>query len=500
MAKTTNGYYISNVTESVQREGGRRSWSSTVRATWHRHHEILHNAGSLVATTGVTSLLGFGYWAVAARLYTQREVGYSSAEISAMSVLGTIGMFGMGTLLIGELPRSRSRGLVAAALLTSGFGSLVLGIGFAILAPEINTRLQAIVGTPSRAMLFVVGVVLTGVTLVADSATIGLLRGGLQLTRNIAFTGAKLLALPVAAVGLNKAFGVGITASWVAGMLLSLLIVAESLRRTGSLSLPRPDWKGLRKLGKTVMAHNWLNLSVGLPYSLIPVLVAIVVSPSASGAFYIAWMLSSFLYAIPAALSTVLFAVASSNPKALARKLRFTLSVSLLIGLPGMAALALGAHFALRLFGEKYAIEATLPLQLLVLAYLPTICEVHYVAVCRAAGKISRAAVVLTTFAALEVTAAVIGGRMDGLNGLALGILTALLFEGLLITPTVLRAAAGYGRHRGAASHSKSQNSLKKHENAYRLVTTNTQRREPGGPLGSQPRLGPPKSHSNTKA
>ena len=121
------------------------------------------------------------------------------------------------------------------------------------------------------------------------------------------------------------------------------------------------------------MAHNWLNLAIGLPYSLIPVLVAVVVSPSANAAFYIAWMLSSFLYVVPAHLSTVLFAVASSNPQAMARKLRFTLLVSILIGLPGMAVLGLGAHLALSIFGGNYAGEATLPLRLLVLAYLPTI-------------------------------------------------------------------------------------------------------------------------------
>ena len=435
------------------RDATSQRWFSSVEAAWHKHHEILRNAGSLIATTGVTSAMGFAYWAVAARLFTQREVGYGSAAVSAMTVLGTIGMFGLGTLLIGELPQRRhSGGLVAAALLVSGFGSLVLGLGFAIVVPSISQRFEAITGSPGRAMLFAAGVALTGVTLVFDAATIGLLRGGLQLTRNVAFTAVKLLALPVAAISLHGGLGIGIAESWVAGMLLSLVAVALSLRSKSALILPRPDWRVLKDFGKTVMAHNWLNLAIGLPYSLIPVLVAVVVSPSANAAFYIAWMLSSFLYVVPAHLSTVLFAVASSNPGAMARKLRFTLSVSILIGLPGMAILGLGAHLALSIFGANYASQATLPLRLLVLAYLPTISEVHYVAVCRAAGRVSRAAVVLTTFAAVEVAAAVVGGVSAGLNGLSFAILAVLVAEGLVITPTIIRAAAGYGRHRRAAS------------------------------------------------
>ena len=191
--------------------------------------------------------MGFAYWAVAARLFTQREVGYGSAAISAMTVLGTIGMFGLGTLLIGELPQRRhSGGLVAAALLASGFGSLVLGLGFAIVAPSISRRFEEITGSPGRALLFAAGVALTGVTLVFDSATIGLLRGGLQLTRNVAFTAVKLLALPVAAISLNRGLGIGITESWVAGMLLSLVAVAVSLRSHGR-SYPSPARLGKPK-------------------------------------------------------------------------------------------------------------------------------------------------------------------------------------------------------------------------------------------------------------
>ena len=66
---------------------------------------MLKNASSLLATTGVTSAMGFAYWTVAARLMSQRAVGFGSATVSAITLLATIGMFGLGTVLIGELPR-----------------------------------------------------------------------------------------------------------------------------------------------------------------------------------------------------------------------------------------------------------------------------------------------------------------------------------------------------------------------------------------------------------
>jgi O-antigen/teichoic acid export membrane protein len=440
---------------------GRLPLPASVVAVWRRHGDLLHSASALVGTTGVTALLGFVYWAVAARLFSQRSVGYGSAAVSAMTLLGTIGMLGMGTVLIGELPRRRPRaGLVAAALITAGVGSLVLGLTFVVVAPHVSDRFDYIGGGLGQAALFATGVTLTGVALVFDQATIGLMRGGLQLSRNVIFAAAKLLALPVAAIILHDQFGVGILSAWVAGTAASLIPVAIRLQLTGTSVLPSPDWAVLRGLGRTALAHNWLNLAITVPQTLIPVLVTVVVSPSANAAFYAAWTLAGFLKIIPTHLSTVLFAVAAADPKVIARKLRFTLRLSLLIGLPGMAVLGLGAHFALSLFGASYARAATVPLWLLVIGYIPGIPKVHYMAVCRATGRIPRAAAVLTAAATMEVAAAALGGASGGLKGLSFALLAVFTFEGLVTTPPVLRAAMGHGRHRHAASPTAATDNL----------------------------------------
>ena len=436
----------------LRRTAPRSAWAAVI-AAWRRHRDLLANVGSLVASTGVSSLLGVVYWMFASRLFTQEEVGYGSAAISAMTLLGEIGIFGLGTLLIGELPRRTARaGLVSAALLACALGSLVLGLGFALVAPHVSENFARMIGTPARAGVFAAGVAVTGVTLVFDQATIGLMRGGIQLARNIAFAIVKLLALPAAAIILHDQFGVGITLSWVAGMALSLVLVAVRLWFAGEPVLTRPDWGVLRGLGKTAMAHNWLNVGMTMPYYVLPVLVTLIVSPAANAAYYIALMLSGFLFIVPTHLSTVLFAVVAADPKVVARKLRFAIRVSFLIGLPGMIALILGAHLALSLFGRGYAAVATLPLCLLVLGYPASVPKALYIAVCRASGKISRAAVVLTACSCMEIAAAAAGGLAGGLTGLAIALLAARYVEALVTTPPVIRAALGHGRHRRAES------------------------------------------------
>jgi O-antigen/teichoic acid export membrane protein len=415
---------------------------ATVRNAVQRNQDLLRNAGSLAATTGLTSLFGFVFWIIAAKEFNRTEVGYGSAAINAMSLLGTVGMFGLGTMLIGELPRRRERGgLMTASLIASSLGSLVLGLAFPLVVGAFGLHFPEISGTLPRLLLFAFGVMLTGGTLVFDEGTIGLMRGGVQLSRNLAMSALKLVALPVTAVVLHDGFGVGIMLAFVIGTVVSIVPAIIMLARSGSRILHRPDWGLLRRLAKVAMAHNWLNLAIATPPKLIPVLVTIAVSPSANAVFYVAWMIASFLFMVPVHLSTVLFAIASASPEVIAEKLRFVLRLSLLIGLPVMVVLAIGAHFALNLFGHDYAVLGTVPLWLLILEYIPQMPKAQYIAVCRATGKVGKAAIVLSATATAEFASIIIGGKMGGLDGLSFAYLIVSIVEGAITAPTVLRAA-----------------------------------------------------------
>jgi O-antigen/teichoic acid export membrane protein len=424
------------------------AWES-VSAAWRSHRDVLGNALTLASTTGVTSAFGFAYWAAAARFFSQQAVGYGSAAVSAMTLIGTAGMLGMGTVLIGELPRREQRGgLVSAALITSALGSLLLGLAFAVFAPSVSRSFDYMSGTIGQQALFVAGVMVTAVSLIFDQATIGLLRGGIQLSRNIVFSLAKLLVLPGAAIVMGRGLGTGVLAPWVIGTAVSLAWSAIRLRSGNIDIFPSPDWALLRGLGRTALAHNWLNLAITVPQTIIPVLVTLVISPAANAVFYASWTISGFMKILPTHLSIVLFAVIAAEPRVMARKLRFTLLLSLLIGLPGMALLGAGAHLILSLFGPGYARSGTVVLWLLIAGYLPGIPKMHYLAVCRSSGRIAHAAAVLSVAAGMEVAATVLGGLSGGLRGVALALLIVYTIEGLVTLPSVLRAAGGRGRRR----------------------------------------------------
>jgi O-antigen/teichoic acid export membrane protein len=419
-----------------------------VAGIWQKNKDLLANAISLFGSTVINSTLGFAFWAVAARMFTATEVGFGSSAISAMTVLSTIGMFGLNTLLIGELPKRESKGgLIYAALLTAAAGSFVLGLAFALGARFFGKSFANISSDPQQFVIFVGGVTIIGMSLVFDEATIGLLRGKLQLWRNFLFVTIKLLLLPATALVMHDKFGAGIVASWVGGAVLSIGIMVLQLLLRRERVFQAPDWGSLKQLGGLTLIHNWLNLAISVPWMILPVLVSLTVGQNATGAFYLAWMLSAFLRVIPIHLATVLFAVASENIQGLAPKLRFSLRTSMLIGIPAVLVLSAGSPLILSLFGAKYASTGTISLILLSLGYLPTVPKVFYIAVCRATGSITRAANILTLTAILELAGAIIGGKEAGLTGFGVGLLAASMLEGAITAPSVLRAAR-VARHR----------------------------------------------------
>jgi len=428
--------------------------SSKVRDLWQRNQDLLRNAGSLAATTGLTSIFGFVFTIVAARIFDPHAVGWGNTAINEMQLFGTIGMFGLGTMLIGELPkRERDRGgLFAASVATSGIGSAVLGLVFAAIVGlyfSDERHLPGIGGTIGQIALFVIGTCLTGATLVFDEGMIGMLRGGIQLWRNMALSGIKLVALPIAFFILmdkHDKFGVGLSEAYVLGIIGSLIPVSIMLSRSGTRIAHRPDWQSLRRLLPVAINHNWLNLAMATPSRIIPIIVTVAVGADKSAVFYVAWMISSLLFMVPVHLGTVLFALASASPEVVAEKLRFVLRVSVLIGLPVMAVLAIGAHFMLGFYDTPknhfiYSHLGTVPLWLLIIGYIPQMPRAQFIAVSRATNKVGQAAGLVCFFAFCEFASIFLGGKYGGLNGLSFAYLGVLIMEGLVTAPTVLRAA-----------------------------------------------------------
>ena len=406
---------------------------------------LLGTTISLLATTMVTTVLGLAFWWVAARMLPLSQVGYGSAAVSALTLVGTFGMAGMNTVLIGYLARSpeHANGLLTAAMYACGLVSALLASGFWLVTAVMLPRAAPYLHSGTEAVTFIAGSALTGAALVLDQALLGTIGGSLQLWRNAAFAVAKLVALAGLAAAWHDQFGTSILVAWVAGTALSLVPVGVLLRRRGMRLAARPEWRVLRGLGRASVSNTWLNNMLQAPVLVMPMLVTGTLSAADGGAFYVAWTVVIVAVLLPFHFTTALYAASAADPRGLAAKLRFSLRISLLAGLAGVPLVIACAHPLLRLFGAGYAARAAVPLELLIMGYFGSVLKNHYIALCRISGRITQAGIYATVSTVVRLGAAVAGALSGGLVGLSIALLLVMTAEGVVVIPPVRAALNG---------------------------------------------------------
>ncbi len=408
----------------------------------HANSHLLRNAGSMLGTTVVTSLLGVIFWWLAAHDFSTTAVGVAAAAVGAMTLLGFLATLGLGTLLMGELPLldSGHRALINAALAITAATGVALGGLFAAIAPSVSSNLEPLRADPVALASFSLGVGLTALAFVLDQALIGLLRGGLQLRRNAVFALAKLVALVPIGLLVADAGAPWIYSAWAVGVALSLLVVLRYFGQRDGDSI-RPDFALLRGMRLSAASHHAFNLALHIPSLLLPVLVVGLVSASANASFYIAWMIAGLLVMVPVSLGTVLYPIGSRDPSRMAQGLRLTLSISLGLGFAANLFLIPAAAPILEIFGSSYAEQGATPLHILALGVFPLTFKTLYVAVHRVQRRLGRALPIVWGGTLLELAGAIVGAKVGGgLTGVATGWLVAVCVEGAVMARDVLRA------------------------------------------------------------
>lgn len=405
---------------------------------------LIANAVSLMGTTAITSGLGVAYWWVAARGFSKASVGFASAAVSAMTLVATLASLGLGTMLMGELPQLRTgrERLIRTSLAVSAALAAGLGAVYCLLAPVLSDDLAPLRADAPNAAVFVVGTVVTAVGLVCDQALIGLLRGSVQLRRNVVLATSKLVILAGLALAVAGASGMSLFATWVAGSVLSLAVVVRLLARgreePGAQTSTRREL--LRAIAGRAVEHQTLNLALKAPILALPVLVVALLSTESNASFYIAWMMANLLAVVSGSLAGVLYAVGAADASALAEKIRMTLRLSWMVSIASVAVIVVLADPLMRIFGASYADDGTWPLRILAASVIPLVVKNHYVTVCRIRRRFRQATILVWAGSVLEIGAAAAGAAIAGLDGLSLAWALVIALEAIVMAPTVLAA------------------------------------------------------------
>jgi O-antigen/teichoic acid export membrane protein len=403
---------------------------------------LVANSGAVAIGNGSTAILGFAYWWLAARFISPEAVGISSALISAMGLIGQLGEGGTGTLLMGQMSvheQRRRHGLAAAAgLITivscSSVAVICLGIARAVMPGR-----ELFSSGPWIPSLLLLGCGTTGLALVIDHAFVGLFLSQLLMYRNMIFSVTKLLLL----LGIHSIWNfcddiTTIVLSWVVGIVASCVVIVGLALRRGSVLICRPDFRLLLSLLPTFLSHHSLNVMAQAPPLAIPMVVSVVVSPTANAAFYTVWMLLIIASMVPGALTNVLYTIGTNDRHALAPRLRFSLLLSLAFSAGVSLVFYAFAHQILETFNHTYALIATSSLQLLGLSLLSGTIRFHYIAIVRVHNQMRAAFTVLAASGIGSIAFATYGGWAFGLRGLTIGWMLAGFIEAAFMLNTVV--------------------------------------------------------------
>lgn len=396
---------------------------------------LFRNAYALMAATVLTSALGMGFWAVAARLYETETVGRASAAIAAMLLMCNAAQLNLSVGLMRFLPVSRGserRVIVVSYAVATGAG-LLAGTGFLLVAPRVSAEV-GFLRDPDFAALFVVGVVSWVVFSLQDAALTGIRRTMWVPVENLVFGLLKLVLLWLVAPTLADH---GILAAWVASMVIMLvpvnwLIFGRFLRRHGP-TVRDPRMPAVRDMARFVGGDYVGTLLSHTSTTALPLLVIGIAGPAESAVFFVAWTIGSALDFIATGTASSFLVEGARRQDHVHRFRQAAVRRAALLLLPAVAVTCLAADLLLSVFGEEYR-EARWALVVLALAAVPRMLLLLRLAHLRVQRRVA-------TVVGLQALAC---GTMLGLStvGLQLGGGSLAVAGSWLVTETLVWAVA----------------------------------------------------------
>ncbi|MBZ9639162.1 polysaccharide biosynthesis C-terminal domain-containing protein [Streptomyces sp. PSKA30] len=352
--------------------------------------QLFRNAYALMLNTGISALLGLGYWLVAARYYSEAAVGQGSAAIAAMKLLAGL----TAVTLTGALARfipvaGRTTGRLILRTYAGSSLVVALAAGVFLLTLDVWGPSYRFLHGPVPAVGFVVAVVAWNLLTLQDGVLTGLRSALWVPVGNTVFSAVKLGLLAAFAVAIPMT---GVFVSWVAAIATSVLplgwlvfrrLVPRHVKATEEQATPPT----LGEVGRFLAGDYTGSLfSLAVVY-LVPVIVAAQVSSEDNAYFYITATIGGTVNLLAINMGASLTVEGSHDPGRLAANTRAALKRMARIMLPVAALLFFGAPWILGVFGAGYADAATPLLRWFALGAVLRVVMETYLAVLRAQSR-----------------------------------------------------------------------------------------------------------------
>ena len=323
---------------------------------------LFRNAYALMLNTGISAVLGLGFWLAAARYYSDSAVGQGSAAIAAMKFLAGLTAVTLTGALARFIPVAGPR-TGRLIFRTYAGSSLIVALAAGVFLLTLDSwgpSYRFLHGT-LNGLGFLAAVAAWNLLTLQDGVLTGLRRAPWVPVGNTAFSAVKLALLAAFAVALPTS---GVFVSWVAAIAASVvplgwLVFRRLVPRHVKATEDRARPPTLKEMGRFLAGDYTGSLfSLAVVY-LVPVIIAAQVSSEENAYFYIATTIGGTTDLLAVNMGASLTVEGAHDPARLAANTRAALRRMARIMLPVATVLFVGAPWILGVFGEGYAQAAT---------------------------------------------------------------------------------------------------------------------------------------------
>lgn len=406
--------------------------------------QLFRNAYALMLNTGISAVLGLGYWLAAARYYSESAVGQGSAAIAAMKFLAGL----TAVTLTGALARfipvaGRRSGRLIFRTYAGSCVVVALAAGVFLLTLDLWGPSYRFLNGAAGGLFFIVAVIAWNLLTLQDGVLTGLRSAVWVPVGNTVFSAVKLGLLVAFAVAIPTA---GVFVSWVAAIAVSVLplgwlvfrrLVPRHVKATEDNGHP----PSLREIGRFLAGDYTGSLfSLAVVY-LIPVIVAAQVSAEDNAYFYITATIGGTVNLLAINMGASLTVEGSHDPGRLAANTRAALRRMARIMVPVAAILFFGAPWILGVFGQGYADAATPLLRWFAVGALLRVVMETYFAVLRAQSRTAGLAWLQGLLCALVLGLTLVLLPRMGLTGAGVAEIVSLAVIVTIAAPKLYRTA-----------------------------------------------------------
>jgi O-antigen/teichoic acid export membrane protein len=408
---------------------------------------LVRNGYSLIASTGMTSVLGLLYWVLAARLYTPKEIGLNAALLSTMLALGGVAQLNLGSVLNRFLPsmgRSTARRIILGAYAAAALAALLSCILFLLGVDAWAPSLRMLGENQWLSVWFTAATMIWTVFALQDGVLAGLRKAIWVPVENSLFAVAKIVLLVLLADGTWRAWGP--FASWTLPLLaavlpVNLLIFGRFLnsREVAAAQFgSKVDVRSvIRYFGSDFLGTLFFMAASGLA----PILVVERAGAESNALYYLAWTITYSLYLVSKSMGISLVAEGAADPRQSKALAAGALAHTMGLLVVAVAVVVVAAPLILELFGPEYAAEGGMLLRILVLSALPFGITSMFLGLARVEGRMAAVVIVQGALALLVLGSGMLLLDILGTLGMGIAWLASQSAIALVLAAVAVRSA-----------------------------------------------------------